>query len=110
MEIHSITKFARISPKKGREVARVIQGLPAEVALQQLSFVPRKAARLISKTLKSAIANAENNNNLPSDSLIISQAVIEEGPTLRRWNAASRGQSMPIRKRMSHIRITLITV
>lgn len=109
MEIQSITKFARISPKKAREVTRVIQGLPAELALQKLSFVPRKAARLVGKTLKSAIANAENNKNLPSDKLIISKAVIEEGPVLKRWNAASKGQGMPIRKRMSHIRIILIT-
>ena len=64
MEVRSTYKYARISPFKAREVTREIQGLPVSAALDLLTFTPKKAAFLISKTLKSAIANAENNANL----------------------------------------------
>ena len=107
MEIRSLTRYARISPKKAREVARTIQGLPAHKALEKLEFVSRKAARLLSKTLKSAIANAENHYNLAADELLIERAIIEQGPSMKRWRAGARGQAKPRRKRMSHIEITL---
>jgi large subunit ribosomal protein L22 len=107
MEVQALTKFQRISPKKAREVTRVIQGLPAQEALETLRFIPRKAARLIGKTLHSAISNAENNHNLNSDNLTIHRAVIEEGPTLKRFKPAARGSAKPINKRTSHLRIVL---
>ena len=69
--------------------------------------IPRKSAKLIAKTLKSAIANAENNNNLSADSLTIKFALIENGPVLKRFKAGARGTAMPRRKKMSHIRIVL---
>jgi large subunit ribosomal protein L22 len=96
-----------MSPKKMREVAREIQGLAAPAALELVTLIPRKSARLIAKTLKSAIANAENNNNLSSDTLIVASAVIETGPVLKRFKAGARGTAMPRRKKMSHIRIVL---
>ena len=96
-----------MSPKKMREVARTIQGRPATEAVEFLSLVPRKSARLIAKTLKSAIANAENNRNLSADSLTVRSAVIENGPVLKRFKAGARGTAMPRRKKMSHIRIIL---
>ena len=96
-----------MSPKKMREVARTIQGRPATEAVEFLSLVPRKSARLIVKTLKSAIANAENNRNLSADSLTVRSAVIENGPVLKRFKAGARGTAMPRRKKMSHIRIIL---
>ena len=64
MEVLSLTRNARMSPKKMRDVARIIQGRKAAAAVDYLTLIPRKSARLIVKTLKSAIANAENNNNL----------------------------------------------
>jgi large subunit ribosomal protein L22 len=67
MEVQAITRYARMSPKKVREVARTIQGRKAPDAVDLLGIIPRKSARLIVKTLKSAIANAENNNNLSAD-------------------------------------------
>ena len=67
MEIQALTRYARMSPKKMREVVRTVQGLKATAAVNLLSVIPRKSARLIAKTLKSAIANAENNNNLSKD-------------------------------------------
>ena len=96
-----------MSPQKMREVVRQIQGLPALQAQAVLAVVPRKSARVVAKTLKSAIANAENNNNLSADSLTVKSAIIENGPVLKRFKAGARGSAMPRRKKMSHIRIVL---
>jgi large subunit ribosomal protein L22 len=107
MQIKSIYRGARISAFKAREVTRVIQGLPVAAALDVLAFTPRKAAALISKTLKSAVANAENNNNLRADRLVVKEATVGEGPTFKRFQPKARGSAGPIRKRTSHIRIIL---
>jgi large subunit ribosomal protein L22 len=107
MEVRSTYKYARISPFKVREVTREIQGLPVSAALDVLAFTPKKAAFLIGKTLKSAVANAENNANLKADSLVVKEAVVGEGPTLRRIMARARGSASRILKRTSHIRIVL---
>lgn len=107
MEVQALTRYARMSPKKVREVARTIQGRKANDAVDLLTLIPRKSARLIVKTLKSAIANAENNNNLSADSLVVKTALVENGPVLKRFKAGARGTAMPRRKKMSHIRIVL---
>ena len=107
MEVRSIYKYARISPFKVREVTREIQGLPVSAALDLLAFIPKKAAFLIGKTLKSAIANAENNANLKPDGLVVKEAIVGEGPTLKRIMARARGSTSRILKRTSHIRIVL---
>lgn len=107
MEIRSTYRYARVSAFKAREVTREIQGLPVSAALDLLTFTPKKAAALISKTLKSAIANAENNANLKPDGLVVKEAVVGEGPTLKRIMARARGSASRILKRTSHIRIVL---
>ncbi|MCZ6672396.1 MAG: 50S ribosomal protein L22 [Verrucomicrobia bacterium] len=107
MEVQALTKYVRVSPKKAREITREIQGRRVSEAQQLLKFIPRKSARLVAKTLHSAVANAENNNNLSGDDLIISKAVIEEGPSLKRFRAGARGSAKPFKKRTSHIRIIL---
>ena len=107
MEVRSIYKYARISPFKVREVTREIQGLPVSAALDLLAFTPKKAAFLIGKTLKSAIANAENNANLKPDGLVVKEAIVGEGPTLKRIMPRARGSASRILKRTSHIRIVL---
>ena len=107
MQVKSTYKFARISAFKAREVTRAIQGLPATDALDILRFTPKKAALLVIKTLKSAIANAENNNNLQAANLVVQEAIVGEGPTFKRSQPKARGSAGPIRKRTSHIRITL---
>ena len=107
MEVRSTFRYARISPFKAREVTREIQGLPVSAALDLLAFTPKKAAFLIAKTLKSAIANAENNANLKPDGLVVKEAVVGEGPTLKRIMARARGSASGILKRTSHIRIVL---
>ncbi|HXP35855.1 MAG TPA: 50S ribosomal protein L22 [Chthoniobacterales bacterium] len=107
MEVRSIYKYARISPFKVREVTREIQGLPVSAALDLLAFTPKKAAFLINKTLKSAIANAENNANLKADGLVVKEAVVGEGPTFKRMKTRARGSGSQVLKRTSHIRIVL---
>jgi large subunit ribosomal protein L22 len=107
MEVRSTYKYARISPFKAREVTREIQGLPVSAALDLLTFTPKKAAFLISKTLKSAIANAENNANLKPDGLVVKEAIVGEGPTVKRIMPRARGSANRILKRTSHIRIVL---
>jgi len=105
MQIKSIYRGARISAFKCREVTREIQGLPVATALEILAFTPKKAAGLIAKTLKSAVANAENNNQLRAERLVVQEATVGEGPTFKRFQPKARGSAGPIRKRTSHIRI-----
>jgi large subunit ribosomal protein L22 len=107
MEVRSIYRYARISPFKVREVTREIQGLPVSAALDVLAFTPKKAAFLIGKTLKSAVANAENNANLKIDTLVVKEAVVGEGPTIKRMMPRARGSGSRILKRTSHIRVVL---
>jgi large subunit ribosomal protein L22 len=107
MQVTSTYRFARVSAFKARDVTRAIQGRSASDALDLLAFSPRKAAALVQKTLKSAIANAENNAELKVDTLLVKEAVVGEGPTLKRFRARARGGASPILKRTSHIRIVL---
>jgi large subunit ribosomal protein L22 len=107
MQVTSTYRYARISAFKAREVTRAIQGRSASDALDLLAFSPKKAALLVKKTLKSAIANAENNASLKVDTLLVKEAVVGEGPTYKRFRARARGSASPLRKRTSHIRIIL---
>lgn len=107
MEVKSTYKYARISPKKARDVARAIQGMPVSAALDVLAYTPRKAAQLVSKTLKSAVANAENNHELIADDLTVKEATVGDGPTFKRFKPRARGSAGAIRKRTSHLYITL---
>src|SRR5467141_3913373 len=107
MEVRSIYRYAKISPFKAREVTREIQGLPVSAALDILAFTPKKAALLVNQTLKSAIANAENNANLKADGLVVKEAVVGEGPTFKRMKTRARGSGSQVLKRTSHIRIVL---
>ena len=107
MDVMAVTKYARMAPRKVRNLAAAIQGLPVSEALRIVEFSERKGAFLISKTLKSAVANAENNASLAADDLLVKEAVVEPGPSLKRFWPRARGAASPILKRTSHIRITL---
>ena len=107
MEVKAIYRFARMSAFKLRDVTREIQGHPVARALDIVAFSPKKAAFLVQKTLKSAIANAENNHNLRADTLVVKEAVAGESTTIKRFTPKARGSAGPIRKRTSHIFITL---
>ena len=107
MEVRATYRYAKISPFKAREITREIQGLPVSAALDLVAFSPKKAASFISKTLKSAVANAENNANLRVDGLVVKEATVGEGPTGKRMMPRARGSGSQILKRSSHIRIIL---
>ena len=107
MEIRAVSKYVRLSPTKARDLTRAIQGRSVNEALQVVEVNKRKAAVCLAKTLKSAVANAENNAEQSADRLWVAQAVIENGPTIPRHWPRARGSASPIRKKMSHIRITL---
>lgn len=107
MQVSSTYRYAKISPFKVREVTRAIQGLPVSAALDLVAFSPKKAAGFIAKTLKSAVANAENNANLRVDGLVVKEATVGEGPTMKRMMTRARGSGSRILKRSSHIRIIL---
>ncbi|PWU04392.1 MAG: 50S ribosomal protein L22 [Verrucomicrobia bacterium] len=108
-EVQAITKYVRMSHLKLRQVAREIQGMHAMQALDLLKFIPRKSARLIHKTLTSAIANAENNHDLSSNLLTISSIVIQQGPSWKRFRPSARGMAHRYKKGTSHIHVKLTT-
>jgi large subunit ribosomal protein L22 len=107
MEVKAQAKFQRISPKKVRLVADVVRNMKVSEAQTQLGVSTKKAAPMVLKLLKSAIANAKNNNKLAEDSLFVTQSYVDEGPTLKRWKPRAFGRAAPIRKRTSHITIVV---
>jgi large subunit ribosomal protein L22 len=107
MEVRSITRDVPMSAQKMREVVRQIQGMNAVQARAVLQVVPRKSARLVLKTLNSAIANAENNQGAKAEGLRIKEAVAGAATTLKRFVPKARGSAGPVLKRRCHIRIVL---
>ncbi|MDX8376547.1 MAG: 50S ribosomal protein L22 [Mariprofundales bacterium] len=103
MEVKALSKNAPISPSKARLVGDQIRGLPVERALALLAVSPKKAARLFEKILKSAIANAEQNNGLDIDTLFISSVQADAGMTLKRFRPTGRGRMRKRKKRYAHI-------
>ena len=114
MDVQAISKNVPMSAQKMREVVRQIRGLPADKAKATLMVVPRKSARLIVKTLASAVANAEDLKehkaefgNMDTKKLWVKEAVAETAYTFRRFTPKARGSAGPILKRHCHIRIVL---
>lgn len=107
MEVSATTKYVRISPTKVRDLARAIRGLPIAQALKIVDFSERKGALNLGKTLKSAMANAENNANLEVDDLRVKEALIGDGPRMKRYWPRARGMVSPVIKRMCHIKVVL---
>ena len=107
MQVQAITKNVKMSAQKMREVTRQIQGLPALRAQAVLKVVPRKSAFWVAKTLQSAIANAENNNNAKAEALLVKEAVAGTAATTKRFTPKARGSAGPILKRSCHIKIVL---
>lgn len=107
MEVKAVTRYVRIAPRKVRIVTELVKGKSAEEALTILKFLPKKAARLVNKTLQSAVANAEQNPNIDVDTLYIKRIYVDEGPSMKRWRARAMGRATRILKRSSHITIIL---
>lgn len=108
MEVKAIAKYVRIAPRKVNLVAAEIRGKQVDEALAILKFTPKRGAEVLEKVVKSAIANAENNNNLDRENLYISEAYANQGPTLKRWRPRSQGRAYPILKRTSHVGVTVV--
>jgi large subunit ribosomal protein L22 len=105
MEVKASTQNIRISPRKVRIVIDLVRGKAVNEALTLLKFIPKRASEPLAKVIKSAAANAEHNFNLNKDNLVISQAFVDQGPTMKRFHPRQRGQAFPILKRSSHITI-----
>jgi large subunit ribosomal protein L22 len=106
----AIARHVRVSPMKARRVVNLVRGLPAREALVVLQFAPQSASEPVYKVLASAIANAENNERLDPDSLLVAEAYVDEGPTLKRFRPRAQGRAYRIRKRTSHITIVVESV
>jgi large subunit ribosomal protein L22 len=103
-------RYAKTTARKARLVADLIRGLPVNRALAVLDRSPRRAAVLLGKVVRSAVANAEQDAHVDTNRLVVAEARVDEGPLLGgflRWRPGARGRAMPIRKRTSHIRVRL---
>lgn len=100
-------RYLRMTPTKCRRVIDLVRGMDVQEALDQLRFQPQAASEPVAKVIASAAANAENNAQLDRSSLYISQAYVDEGPTLKRFRPRAQGRAYRIRKRTSHITVVV---
>lgn len=105
MQVSAKLKYARISPQKCRLVADAVRGQSVENALQTLTLMQKKGARIVKKVIESAVANAEHNHGADIDELKVERICVDEAPTFRRFMARAKGRSTRIIKRNSHITV-----
>jgi large subunit ribosomal protein L22 len=110
LEIRAEAKWVRISPRKARLVAEHIRGRSVPEARSVLAFTQREAARELDKVLRSAVANAESQHQIPDERLYVSAAYVDEGPTMKRWRARARGRVARIKKRTCHITVKVAEI
>lgn len=107
MEVRAVTKFTGISPQKARLVLDEVRGKNAEEALVLLAYMPQAAARLVAKTIKSALANATENFGLEAEDMFVSKIMADQAPS-RKWRRfGARGRFKPWIRRSSHITVIL---
>ena len=107
MEVRAVAKYMRISPQKVRMLSGALKGKPVELALSSLKFMPHKAAGILEKVMRSAVANADQHPQMDVDTLIVRNVLVDQGPTLKRFRAKARGRGTRILKRTSHITVIL---
>lgn len=107
MKVKAVARFVRIAPRKARQVIDLIRGKKVGDANTILKFTPRFSADVISKVLNSAIANAENNNKMSREKLVVAEAYVDQGPSMKRYMPRAQGRASLIHKRTSHITIVL---
>src|SRR6476619_1343677 len=107
MEARAVTKYVRISPQKMRLVVDQIRGKGVEEALSILKFIPKRSAGVISKTLHTAVANAENTQSVDVDRLYVKKATVDGAGMWKRFMPPAQGRATKIRKRLSHVTIVL---
>ena len=100
-------RYLRVSPMKARRVIDLVRGMPAREALETLKFSPQEVSAEIYKVVASAVANAEHNARLDADTLVIRDAFVDEGPTMKRFRPRAQGRAYRIRKRTSHITVVV---
>ena len=100
-------RFVRVSPMKARRVIDTIRGKSVEDALAILKYAPQAASEPVAKVVASAAANAENNFGLDPQTLVVSEAYADEGPTMRRFRPRAQGRAFHVRKRTSHITVVV---
>ncbi|MFP3980844.1 MAG: 50S ribosomal protein L22 [Desulfobacterales bacterium] len=105
MDVKASGKYMRISPQKVRKIAGTVKGKPVESGLNVLKFMPQKAAGMLEKIVRSAVANADHNAELDVDALVIKNIIVNEGPMLKRFRPRARGRATRILKRTSHITV-----
>ena len=107
MEAKAIAKYVRMSPSKLKPIADLVRGKSLDEALTILKFTPGKGSEIFEKVVLSAAANAENNHDMNRDELYVAEIYANQGPTMKRWRAGSRGSASRILKRSSHVGVTL---
>lgn len=107
MEARAQARFVRVTPMKARRVVDLVRGLPVAEAQAILRFAPQSASEPVGKVLKSAVANAVNNDGLNEDALVVVEARVDDGPTMKRFRPRAQGRASRIRKRTSHITIVV---
>lgn len=107
MGARAIARYVRIAPRKVRIVIDLIRGKKIDDAFAILKHTPKVGAEVISKVLKSAVANAEHNYEMDRDTLVVKEAFVDQGPTLKRIHPRSRGQAFKILKRSSHVTVVV---
>jgi large subunit ribosomal protein L22 len=100
-------RYVRVSPRKARRVVDLVRGLPVAEALAVLEYAPQAASTEVYKVVASAAANAEHNSRLDRDTLVVGEAFVDEGPTLKRFRPRAQGRAYRIRKRTSHITVVV---
>ncbi|QFT87194.1 50S ribosomal protein L22 [Bacillus sp. THAF10] len=107
MQAKAVARTVRIAPRKARLVMDLIRGKQVGEAVAILKLTPKSASPIIEKVLKSAIANAEHNFEMDANSLLVTEAYVNEGPTLKRFRPRAMGRASQINKRTSHITIVV---
>ena len=106
-EVRAAARYVRISPQKVRKLIGSIKGKTAEAGLDILKFMPQKAAHIVEKVVRSAVANADQHPDIDVDALVIRNIIADPGPTLKRFRARARGRGTRILKRTTHITVVL---
>ena len=107
MEVKAVARHVRISPQKVRLMSDAIKGKPVGKALSTIQFMPQKAAGIVEKVMRSAVANATDQADIDIDNLIVQNLIVDNGPMSKRFSARARGRGTRILKRTSHITVVL---
>ena len=106
-EARAVAKYIRIAPRKVKVVVDLIKGKGLDEAIAILRLTPKRASRVVEKVILSAAANAQHNLDMNRGDLVVAEAFVGEGPTMKRWHPRQRGRAFPILKRTSHVTVVL---